>query len=289
MTTRPTSPALQDDEPSADDGAPLVLFDLDGTLVDPAGSITGGIAAALAAHGIDVPDQPTLEGMVGPPLAASLLSLPGVTTEMLPGLVAHYRAGYLAHGMAASKVYPGLRQLLADLRKAGVALAVATSKPQPLAERLLEVQGLAGAVDVVAGSDPDETVPHAGKAPILAAALRDVARASDRDPSGGPSRPRAAMVGDRIFDVEGAQAHGIPCVGVRWGSAPAGELEQAGADVVVDDAQGLRDALEHLLDVPLGDSAARPAPSLTQDSTHSAAEDPAEGSASPWRLIDSRP
>ncbi|GAB3188719.1 HAD hydrolase-like protein [Nesterenkonia suensis] len=236
----------------------VVLFDLDGTLVDPAGSITGGIAAALDAHQVPVPDSATLQAMVGPPLAASLLALPGMREELVPDVVEHYRRGYLAHGMAASTVYPGVRDLLAALRAAGATLAVATSKPQPLAERLLEVQGLTAAFDAVAGSSADESVPHAGKGPILAAALESLGLA--------PGQAPAVMVGDRRFDVEGAHAHGMPCVGVSWGCAPAGELEAAGSDAVVDDAEGLRAALAGLLETVRS-----------------------HRSTTPWHLTDSRP
>lgn len=219
-----------------------MIFDLDGTLVDPAGSITGGIAAALQAHGIAVPEQPVLDAMVGPPLAASLLALPGVTAENLPALVEHYRRGYLDHGMAASRVYPGITALLTELRRTGTLLGVATSKPEPLAVRLLEIQSLKEHFDVVSGSSPDEAGPHAGKGPIVGAALHAL---------GLPSPSAAAvMVGDRAFDVEGAQVNALPCIGVAWGYAADGELETAGAQVVVTDADGLRGALTELLSAP---------------------------------------
>lgn len=273
LTTPPrpgASPAHADPTPAP---AAVVLFDLDGTLVDPAGAITGGIAAALEAHGVPVPGRATLEAMIGPPLAASLLSLPGVQESQLPGIVEHYRRGYLAHGMAASTVYPGIHGLLADLRAAGAALAVATSKPQPLAERLLEVQGLAGAFDAVAGSHPDESVPHAGKGPILAAALE----ALGAEPGSTP----AVMVGDRVFDVEGARVHGMPCLGVRWGYAPPGELEEAGAETVVEDAAGLRAALDGLLARTLG--------TLPRGTAEDDLPRPTGRPEESWHLTDSRP
>lgn len=228
-TTAPTTPHA-------------VIFDLDGTVVDPAGAITGGIAAALRAHGIAVPPQPVLDAMVGPPLATSLLAVPGVTEDVLPRVVEHYRRGYLAHGMAESQVYPGIRDLLDDLREAGSLLAIATSKPQPLAERLVHVQGLTAQFDAICGSSPDEAVPHAGKGPIIGAALQSLGLQ--------PDHPGVVMVGDRLFDVEGARLNGLPCVGVRWGYAPEEELEAAGAARIVEDAADLRAALGERLPAP---------------------------------------
>ncbi|WP_010525068.1 HAD hydrolase-like protein [Nesterenkonia sp. F] len=225
--TRPLSPA-----PAA------VLFDLDGTLVDSAPGITSGIAAALAAHDVAVPGQPVLDAMVGPPLASSLLSVPGVDETNLAGIIDHYRRDYVARGLADAAVFPGLTELLDELRAAGTALAVATSKPQTLAERLISRQGLRERLDVVVGSDPDETRPHPGKAAIVGEALQALGL--------GPGAPRTAMVGDRIFDVEGARGNDLPCIGVRWGSAPDGELEEAGAAPVVDDVAGLREALRRI-------------------------------------------
>ncbi|WP_229791168.1 HAD hydrolase-like protein [Zhihengliuella salsuginis] len=218
-----------------------VLFDLDGTLVDPRTAISGGIGAALAAHGLPVPADEQLDAMIGPPLAASLQSVPGMTDELLPLVVEHYRVGYRAHGMSSSVVYPGIADLLRELGEAGVLCAVATSKPEPLARELLDIQGLTSRFDAICGSNPDESAPHEGKAAIVAAALESLSEAD-----AGSRGLDAVMVGDRFYDVDGARANGIPCIGVSWGYAGTGELEEAGAAAVVDDAAGLARALAAL-------------------------------------------
>lgn len=215
-----------------------VLFDLDGTLVDPRTAISGGIGAALAAHGLPVPADEELDAMIGPPLAASLRTIEGMTDELVPLVVDHYRDGYRAHGMAASEVYPGISDLLLKLAREGVLCAVATSKPGPLARELLEIQGLSDRFDAICGSNPDESAPHEGKAAIVADALNALRAASE-----GHAGLDAIMVGDRFYDVDGAQANGIPCIGVSWGYAAPGELEAAGARTIVDDAAGLTRAL----------------------------------------------
>ena len=209
----------------------LVLFDLDGTLVDPAGSITGGISAALAACGLPVPADVDLQRMVGPALVTSLKEIAGVPEERVADVLSRYRAEYQRTGMAQSRPYPGIRRLLEQLRSAGAALAVATQKPEPLAEELLRVQGLLDLFDSVHGSPADEQAAAAldGKRSIIRAALIRHAGSYDS----------AVMVGDRMHDVHGAADNALDCIGVRWGFAGDGELEAEGAVAVVHSAEEL--------------------------------------------------
>lgn len=217
--------------------ARTVLFDLDGTLVDPAGGITGGILLALQLNGLEHPGDEALNLLVGPPLAIGLLTLPGMTEELLPRVIADYRAEYETHGLDASRVYSGIPALLDGLREAGCRLAVATSKPEPLARRLLAAKGLDVYFDSIHGSAPEEisgSPATAGKTRIVAAALQ----------ASGGGTENTVMVGDRLYDIEGARNNGLKAIGVSWGFAAAGELEAAGAVAVVHSPK----ELGHLLD-----------------------------------------
>ncbi|MCC3283464.1 HAD hydrolase-like protein [Arthrobacter caoxuetaonis] len=212
----------------------LVLFDLDGTLVDPAGSITGGISAALAASGLPVPPPADLQQMVGPALSESLTRIARVPADQLDTVIAHYRRGYRDTGMAASRPYPGIADAVRELRDAGCITAVATQKPEPLAGDLLRVQGLGHLFASVHGSPADERAVAAdGKTSIIRAALERHAG----------EYSAAVMIGDRMHDVHGAAANGVPCIGVSWGFAAPGELAAAGAAAVVDLPGQLRDAV----------------------------------------------
>lgn len=235
------------DEPAVvDDGpVPAVLFDLDGTLVDPAGGITGGIEHALRVMDLRVPGPDVLDRMVGPKLADGLVGIVGVPETLVSGVIAAYRNWYSLRGMAMSRVYPGVKELLVQLRADGVQLAVATQKPEPLARTLLAHHGLADSFDVIRGSHADESLMpgapgyRADKTEIIASALEGLA---------GPGR--AIMVGDRHQDVHGARANGLDCIGVAWGFAPEGELEAAGVAGVVHTAEELLQALARELAGP---------------------------------------
>lgn len=211
----------------------LILFDLDGTLVDPAGAITGGISAALLAHGLPVPDDETLRAMVGPSLAQSLTALGGVQASRIQEVMSTYRAGYVATGMAQSRPYPGIARCIEALAGGGATVAVATQKPEWLAEELLRVQGLRHLFASVHGSPRDESTTTGGKAPIIRSALDRHLHSADR----------TVMIGDRRHDVEGAAANGLACIGVAWGFAAPGELQAAGAAAVVQSADELLEVL----------------------------------------------
>jgi phosphoglycolate phosphatase len=216
----------------------LILFDLDGTLVDPAGAITGGISSALRSHGLPVPDDDALQSMVGPPLVHSLTALGGVPAARVQEVMATYRAGYVSTGMAQSLPYPGVARCVEVLAAEGAVVAVATQKPEWLAEELLEAQGLRHLFASVHGSPRDETAAVGGKEPIIRAALEHHGWHA-----GGSVAGRAVMVGDRRHDVEGALANGLACIGVAWGFAAPGELEDAGAVAVARSAEELLEVL----------------------------------------------
>ncbi len=221
--------------------APVVLWDLDGTLLDPAGAITGGIARALAENGHAVPED--LRRFVGPPVGWSLRAFTDVPEQEIPRVVAAYRARYRTEGLAQTRVYPGVEELLASLHAAGVRMAVATQKPEPTAELAVERFGLGRWFETVSGAADDlvAPAPAAGaqqvhdKPAIIAEALRRLGVRS-------PDPARTVMIGDRRYDAEGAAAHGIDCLGVAWGFASEGELG-TGFAAVAGDADELGELL----------------------------------------------
>lgn len=217
-----------------------VIFDLDGTLVDPAGGITDGIAAALTELGLPVPGKAQMDAMIGPKLSHSLTAIAGVPADQLAAAIAIYRTHYASTGIARSRLYPGVRDLLEALVATGRPVAVATQKPEGLARTVLERHGIADLFDTIRGSAADEAAAASapsGKAAIVAAALADLETRCI-----GALR-HAVMVGDRAQDVAGAAANGLDCIGVGWGFASDGELHEAGAVEIVQSATALHETI----------------------------------------------
>lgn len=224
----------------------IALWDLDGTLVDPAEAITGGMADAIEAHGFPRPSDETMRKFVGPPSSFCLTHYTDIPQEQHLAVLATYRAGYQEHGIAQSRVYPGIVETLQKLQNSGVKIGLATQKPLFLAQKVLDYFELTPYFDVISGAPDDlgtgdQTLPK-DKPGIIARALSDLEIQN--------SEFAAVMIGDRIFDAEGARANSITSVGVTWGFAPDGELE-AEFDEVVSNPQELQATLSRLLEVTL--------------------------------------
>ncbi|MDM7832671.1 HAD hydrolase-like protein [Cellulomonas edaphi] len=199
--------------------APLLLLDLDGTLTDSYPGIASSVVHAFTAAGLTVPTPAELRSFVGPPLHDALVAR-GFSPTQSGELVAHYRTAYGAGGMFENSVFPGVLDALRALRQAGAALLVATSKPEVYAVPICEHLGIAPLVDGIFGASLEAST--ATKAAVVARAL-----------TGRDDTEARLMVGDRSHDVHGARANGVDCVGVAWGYAEPGELEDAGAVEVV--------------------------------------------------------
>lgn len=217
--------------------APVVLFDLDGTLADPGTSIVSSVVRALELLGEPIPPARLLRGFVGPPLVDTFTGL-GLSAGRVDRAIELYRAHFDAEGVRLYSPYPGMPALVDDLRAAGVTVGIATSKPTQIAERVLDVMGWRPSFDVLAGATMDSS--RSAKADIIALALDDLAARRHRTDV-------VVMVGDRRHDIAGAHAHGLPAVGVTWGYGDPGELLAAGADRIVDDSAALDRVLTDLL------------------------------------------
>ncbi len=209
-----------------------LLFDLDGTITDPAEGITNSVAYALEKFGITVSDHTTLNRFIGPPLLDSFRDFYGFTDEQAKQALGFYREYYAVKGITENRLYDGMRELLRDLKRGGYRLLVATSKPELYARRIFDQMGLTAYFDVIAGSDMAEK--RADKAQVVAYALEQAALVD---------RSEALMIGDRRFDVEGAAKEGLPCAGVLFGYGDRPELETAGATYIAETVDDLRTLL----------------------------------------------
>lgn len=215
-----------------------ILFDLDGTLTDPKIGITSSVQYALRAFGIDEPDLDRLEPFIGPPLADSFMEFYGFTPEQANHAIAKYRERFDGQGIYENELYEGIDKLLLALKENKKILAIASSKPTPLVLRVLEHFDIRQYFDYIVGSELDGR--RSKKEEVVAQALRLMLPASF---DARKKKERVAMVGDRKFDIQGANAFGLTSIGVSFGYASEGELEAAEADYIVDTVSELKELL----------------------------------------------
>ncbi len=208
-----------------------VLFDLDGTLVDPAGAITSGIRHALVAHGLSDPGEARVETLVGPPLQVGLRTIEGVTDENIDSIIATYRARYEEVGMDESRIYPGIVALLEALRSENIYVAVTTAKPVDIARLLLDRKGLTEHLDAIHGNAGEHGAMGSSKTHIVAEALSHA----------NLDAKSSVVVGDRYYDLDAARDNSVASIGVAWGFAQGDELSKA--DRQVDNVKELAQAL----------------------------------------------
>lgn len=200
-----------------------VLFDFDGTVFDSAEGITKCVQYALSKLGIEA-ELSELMCFAGPPLEEMFAQRYGFDAEKAKLAVKLYRERYTPIGWAECAPFAGMHEITARLKALGVKCAIATSKPRHFAEKILEKYGMTEDFDLVCGAELDGT--RGQKWEVINYALEQF----------GISPDEAIMVGDRKYDVIGAKKCGLDCVGVSFGYAEPGELEDAGAVFVADNA-----------------------------------------------------
>jgi phosphoglycolate phosphatase len=208
-----------------------IFFDLDGTLTDSRPGIVRCVQYALNELDLPAPAENELLWCVGPPLKESFAKLLGPNGDA-DRAVALYRERFAEVGLFENSVYPGIEEVLASLRAAGVRLCVATSKAHVFATRIVEHFGLSRYLDDVFGAEL--TGVRSDKSELLAYALEVM----------GLQGRHVAMVGDRSHDMVGARNNGMYGVGVLYGYGNLAELESAGADRIVAEVAGLSGLLD---------------------------------------------
>lgn len=198
-----------------------ILFDLDGTLTDPAIGITNSIMYALEKYGIKVSDRSKLYKFIGPPLWESFEKYYSFSKEEAKKAVEYYREYYKDKGIYENLVYEGFEDLLKLLNTSGRTLIVATSKPEVFAKQILEYFNIAKYFTFIAGGNLDGT--RVKKDEVISYALESC---NILDKS------KVIMIGDREHDIIGAKKNGIHSMGVLFGYGDREELENAGADYI---------------------------------------------------------
>ena len=195
-----------------------VLFDLDGTITDSGSGIINSVKYALKKAGRKIPPEDELRKFIGPPLQEQFMKC-WIEEKEAAEMVALYREYYQEEGIFDNRVYDGVMEMLKTLKEAGLKIVMATSKPEKFAKMIAEHFGFAKYFDLIGGACMDGA--RTKKQEVIQYVLE---QCKEKD------REKIRMVGDRCYDIEGANREGIRAIGVLYGYGSKEELEEAGAD-----------------------------------------------------------
>jgi len=214
----------------------LLVFDLDGTLVDSVMDLRAALNEVLRERGHRALSRAEVKHMIGdgvPALVARALAASGADPAEAPMALPRFLEIYEANPTQLSRPYPGVPETLATLRRRGYRTAICTNKPQQATLAVMQGLDLLPLFDGVAGGDRFPVrKPHPGHLLRLIAELG--------------ARPEAsAMIGDNENDAAAARSAAVPLVLVRYGYARV-EPESLAADALLDHFSELPGALERL-------------------------------------------
>ena len=218
----------------------LVVFDMDGTLIDTQALISEHMATTFLGVGLDAPTAAQSRRVIGLSLPVALARLANTDDSVLIDKLvedyrAHYRTSLLTEGDREG-LFPGALAALNDLRaQDDVVLGIATGKGLNGVHRILALHGLTDHFITLQTPDHNPSKPHPG---MLETAMRET----------GATPAQTVMIGDTTFDIEMGVAAGAKTIGVTWGYHEPRELIAVGADTMIDRYDQLVGAVGKLLD-----------------------------------------
>lgn len=212
----------------------LVIFDLDGTLLNTLGDLAASTNYALKKFGYPEHKQDEYRYMVGngiTKLIERALPEDARTKDQIMHVRAEFVSYYSAHKTDLTKPYPGIPELLEILKRKGLVLAVASNKYQEATRELIWHYFKNGTFEVILGQR--ETVPTKPDPSIVNEIMTIV----------GLEKEAVLYVGDSCVDMQTAINAGVTAVGVSWGFRPCDELKENGAVHIVYQAAEILDLL----------------------------------------------
>lgn len=206
-----------------------VFFDLDGTLTDSGEGIINSFKYTFKHYGMEEPSREVLRTFIGPSLYMTFEGYFGFSHEKAVEAIAVYRTYLNEKGLYENKVYPGVMEILKYLHEQGIKIAMATSKPECQSIKVAEYFGFTEYFDKICGAELDGS--RSDKADIIQYAI---------DSLGVKDKSKILMVGDRKFDILGAKKIGVDSCGILHGYGTREELQEAGADFIINTPEELK-------------------------------------------------
>jgi phosphoglycolate phosphatase len=199
-----------------------VIFDFDGTVADTGEGILKSLQYSFNAMGDEEPDLEDLKKFIGPPVFYSYTHFYGISEDKVDDYVRKYRERYREKGIYESRVYDGLKELIISLKEKNIKVGIASSKPENLIYSVADYLEITNLFDAIVGVKSDNS-KHSTKAGLIAQAMTDL---------GATDKNKVLMVGDRLFDIDGAHEAGIKCCGALWGYGDEEEFRAHNADFI---------------------------------------------------------
>lgn len=200
-----------------------VIFDFDGTVADTGEGIIKSLMYSFEQMGDEVPGEDELKKFIGPPVHHSFTRFHGISEDKVGEYIKKYRERYKLKGIYECELYDGMHSLLGELHKRGIKVGIASSKPEHLIFSVAEHLGITSEFDAVVGVKSDDS-RHSSKTDIILEAMKKL---------GAENAAKVLMVGDRLYDIEGAKGAGVFSCGALWGYGSREEFLQCGADFIV--------------------------------------------------------
>ena len=204
----------------------VVLFDLDGTIIDSGEGVINSAKYALEKFGIKEENSDKLKRFVGPPLMFSFSSFYGLSKEDAKEAIKYYREYYTKKGIFECFVYDGIEELLKALKAKKYRIILTTSKPELFAKKILKHFGIIKYFDFVAGASLDE---------LTRITKDDVLKYAQEKNSIDKKNDKVFLVGDRCYDIDGAHNFGFKAISVLFGYGSREEFEEHGSEYIISD------------------------------------------------------
>lgn len=209
-----------------------ILFDFDGTLVDSSEGIFKSLTYAFENMGHGTPSEELLKKFVGPPLHYSFTNFCGFSSEHAYEMTDKYRERYKVKGYLENRVYDGIPEMLEKLQNEGYILGTASSKPIKFIDDICTQRDIKKYFAHIGGTQFDNI--KESKTVVIENAMKAL----------GGNKSNTLMVGDRLFDIQGAHEAGIPCCAVLFGFGDRPEFEEYKAEYIIKKPQDIFDILK---------------------------------------------
>jgi phosphoglycolate phosphatase len=220
----------------------IILLDIDGTIMDSAEGIIDSMCYSFVNNGIPA-DRKVLETFVGPPFSESLGKM-GIVGDRAKKIIDDYRHAYSNSvngkkpGIQVATFFEGMKEFAPEMAEKGFIVMTASTKPISAAKLMFDHFGITNDYAGIFASDYEKKIIY----------KKDVIKNALDSQDFNPQVDKAAMVGDRIYDINGAKKVGIYSIGVRWGYSQGEELSDANPDAIVKSVSELKNTIYRYFD-----------------------------------------